>query len=355
MTAVYDIPEEILDRAQKIVEARFAHVRDYHPAMKLLQEQAIYFTAKRLHAGRGVQLPSAYGRSLALSIHEPPVKDPWKSIRQRIKLPSLPTVIIQLQECIEDPDSTVDDMARIIGYDPKLAAALLNLVNSAMFGMQRTVDSIKRAVTIAGSKHVSSLALCVVMTQMFQDTPQELLDMELFWKHSVVCGILAHAIAEEVNKFAPERFFAAGLLHDLGRAAIYSSEPELAKRSQELAIARQIPFEEAERQIFNFDHGMVGSALFQEWNLPEIFVSAASLHHHPKQSIGNEGAEIIHIANVAAIAFGFACNPEDLVPESPHAVWESAGATEERFLAITENLEERIDSVLNAMLPQSPS
>ena len=141
------------------------------------------------------------------------------------KLTSLPDVFVRVNEVLGDPLSTSQEAAEAIGMDTGLSAKLLRLVNSAFYGFPVKVDTLSRAVTIVGSRQLTTLALGLSVLAMFKDLPGDLVDMRSFWKHSIGCGVIASSLAEPGIGGEVERLFVAGLLHDVGRLVLYRSLP----------------------------------------------------------------------------------------------------------------------------------
>jgi len=106
---------------------------------------------------------------------------------------SLPLFYERLNEAINHPRTSIDDIARIITEDQGLTARLLRLANSPMFGYFGNVGSINKAVTIIGTQQLRDLALAASVMGVFKGVPEELLSMATFWRHSIACGIIARA------------------------------------------------------------------------------------------------------------------------------------------------------------------
>src|SRR5512136_560863 len=108
---------------------------------------------------------------------------------------SLPLIYERLTEVINHPRSSIEDITRVITEDQGLTARLLKLANSPMFGYFSKVDTINKAVTIIGTQQLRDMALAVSVMEIFTNIPKELINMKLFWQHSIACGIVARVLA----------------------------------------------------------------------------------------------------------------------------------------------------------------
>ncbi|TNF36982.1 MAG: HDOD domain-containing protein, partial [Gammaproteobacteria bacterium] len=142
-------------------------------------------------------------------------------LRNTPKLASLPTVYNKLNEAVDSPTSSSQDIADIIMEDSALAARLLKLSNSAFFGFPSRIDTISQAVTVIGMRELRDLVLATSVVSMFKDIPTNLVSPESFIEHSIATGVAARVMATHRRESNVERFFVAGLLHDIGRLVLF--------------------------------------------------------------------------------------------------------------------------------------
>lgn len=142
-------------------------------------------------------------------------------------IPSLPEIFYQFKQAIDDPESSFEEIGEIISNDPGLTARLLKIVNSAFFAFPQQIETISHAIGIVGREQLNDLVLSTVVMAQFKDIPQNLIDMESFWRHSIACGLSARIIASQKREANPERFFVAGLLHDIGLVVMCNKLPSL--------------------------------------------------------------------------------------------------------------------------------
>lgn len=273
-------------------------------------------------------------------------------VRRADGVKSLPAVYHRITELIGHPHSSMEDIARVVTEDPGLTVRLLGLVNSAFFGFPDKIDTISRAVTIVGTQQICDLALSVAVLRLFKGIPQQLVDMEGFWRHSIACGVTSRLLAMERRECNAERFFVAGLLHDVGAIVLYVQAPELAKKALLRARRRREPLVLAERKIMGCDHAEVGLHLLRSWSLPEALQHAVGYHHAPLRTrrFPTE-ASTVHIADFIANALELGSSGESRVPAFVKESWSCLGLEVRSLPALIEELEGQYQEVVRAILP----
>lgn len=230
------------------------------------------------------------------------------SLEQVIKdineIVSLPGVFIRVNELVNDPNTSMSDVAEVISQDPGLTIRILRMANSPAYGISREIDSVAKAVTIIGTEQVRDIALATSAVHAFDGIPNDLLSMEDFWMHSIYCAIIAKYLAQQAKVNNPSGLFIAGLLHDIGHLVLFKELPELSRQCLEESIDDNDDTElyKIEERIIGFDHLAVGAALAEAWHLPELLIDVIGAHHdlsHAK-TYKKESA-IVKIANTLSI------------------------------------------------------
>jgi putative nucleotidyltransferase with HDIG domain len=343
-------PYPLLAPEQAIAEAGwlFSTCGSSHPVLGALFRLAAQRLAAGLQPAPGPPPPAAPlpqpGEAVAAEMAVQAVRNFLENPQRRIKLPAPSPALDRLQAVMADPASSVRDMAGIITMDPRLAASLLRVVNSPLYSLPAPVETVTRAVAILGLRQVSMLALAAAMSGMFQDMAPDLLDPVRFWRHSLACAVLSHGLALAAGREEPERHYLAGLLHDLGRLALHAMAPNLARQARELCQAHGLPEVEAERRVFEFDHGVLGAMIFTTWKLPHGVVAAAASHHEP-QPDGSETARFVHLANMMAIALGYAADPGERVPPFACWAWGGLGLPVAKLEELAAGLDDMVDAL----------
>jgi HD-like signal output (HDOD) protein len=242
------------------------------------------------------------------------------------ELGSPPLIYRRLVEVINHPRGGAGDVAAVIRQDTALTARLLKLVNSAFFSFPRKIETVSQAVSVVGTSQVRDLALATSITELFQDVPADLIDVEGFWKHSLACGVGARVIARLRSEANVERFFVAGILHDVGRLVLLMRAPDEARGFMERASERGALLFETEREMVGFDHGWVGGALMDHWSMPDSLRDAIRHHHEPaKAGRFPIEAATVHVADIITNALRLGSSGEKYVPKISASAWTKLG------------------------------
>jgi putative nucleotidyltransferase with HDIG domain len=243
----------------------------------------------------------------ASALHRLMIDGKLKDIVSSIdKLPSLPSVYAKLQEKIREPEVSLDDIGEIISQDIAMTAKILQLVNSAFFGLYQTVESPARAVKLLGLDTVKAL---VLVTQIFSESKIETdyFSVQSLLAHSMTVGVLSKKIAESETdeKESVNNSYIAGLLHDIGKLIFVSKMEGYYTDAVLLARKERILLSLAEKRIFHATHCDMGAFLIGLWGFPSDIVEAIGFHHqlgeYPAGTFSP--ALAVHIANVMYYKF----------------------------------------------------
>ncbi|MFA5982943.1 MAG: HDOD domain-containing protein [Methylococcaceae bacterium] len=218
-----------------------------------------------------------------------------------LQLATLPAIYFELTKVLDDPNTSVADVARIIDKDANLSLKLLKLVNSAFFGFPSQISSIDRAINLIGRKDIENLVLSTILIDKFSSLPGNIISMHDFWSRSLRCALLAREICLLVstpNKLDANTLFICGLLHDIGQLVFFRRIPELAREITMLTLDSTADETDVETRLLGFDHFDTGAELVKLWKLPQIIVDSIQQHEHPEYDGDyNIEATIVRSAN----------------------------------------------------------
>jgi HD-like signal output (HDOD) protein len=219
-------------------------------------------------------------------------------------LPTVPSVYRELVQLLQTNDATIDAVARIIGKDIGMTTRILQLVNSAFFGLPKSVSTVDRAVAYLGIETIGSLVLAQGVFGSYESPERAILDVEKTMLHAMRTATIAKAIAkhEKRDRQTVEHVFLAGMLHDVGTLVLAA---ELPHKWSEFAARMAVPGTNAgstAREIFGVSHAVVGAYLLGLWALPTPIVEAVAYHEEPAAcAAGGWGPfGIVHVASCLA-------------------------------------------------------
>lgn len=266
------------------------------------------------------------------------------------EVPSLPLFYSRLDEAINHPRSSITDIAKIISEDQGLTARILKLANSPLFGYFSKIDTITQAVTIIGVQQVRDLALAISVMGIFKGIPEDLITMEIFWKHSIGCGLTARVLATSQRDPNLERFFVAGILHDIGRLVMFLRIPEICREMLDTSRTEGISLFEAERQRLGFDHAAVGGALLRMWKIPARVTEPVE-HHHSCNLAGQYPREtaILHCADMIAHGLELGSSGDTIAPRLDPAAWERLSISQFQLPALIKQIDDQYEEITSVL------
>lgn len=191
-------------------------------------------------------------------------------------LPTLPLPRVRALALLNDEDSGVAEMSELIAADPGLTVAVLRAANSAISAPVSRVRSPAQAIVRIGIGATRRIVTGAVVGDAFDDLGHADVHVDALWRHLIATALLTETVAR-VGEGTTDAF-TAGLLHDLGRLAMASRDPNRYARVVSLA-RRGVPVRDAEQVMFGADHGSLGAELAEAWRLPESIAEAIAGHH----------------------------------------------------------------------------
>jgi len=235
-------------------------------------------------------------RALRVAINDPAVAD---LVAGMTSLPTLPDLYLKIITCLRSQEPSLTKLGEIVAQDIGMSARVLQLVNSALFGLPRIISSPVEAVTLLGTDAVRMMTLAVEIFNHSSNASAGGVMPDRLWQHSLIVAHLAKAIAQ-AERQSPEvcnAAFSAGLMHDCGKLVLAHHLPE---RYRPLMSGPQahLNFEIAERESLGVSHANVGGYLLSLWGLPDALIEAVVFHHRPSDCpvLGFTPMTAVHIA-----------------------------------------------------------
>jgi putative nucleotidyltransferase with HDIG domain len=201
------------------------------------------------------------------------------------KLPSLPQLYSLIVAEMQSKEASLKKVGHIISQDVSMSAKILQLVNSAFFGLPQKIADPQQATVFLGIDTLKALVLSIHVFSSFTE------DSDLFWfsladmqKRSIMVGRLAKDIAraETADEKVAEEALIAGILHDIGRL-IMLKIPEQCRMVMDFIERTGCDLVEAEYTIMKTSHAELGAYLLGLWGIPDNIVEAVAFHHRPSK------------------------------------------------------------------------
>ncbi len=221
-------------------------------------------------------------------------------------LPSVPAVMIKVQQIVRRPGTTPAQLTKLIETDPAMGVAILKVANSAYYGFRGKVTTVQHAAALLGARRLAELITAMSAGELLgQAMAGYGIKAGSMWRHAVAVAAAAVEIAAEIGSDARDTAYMAGLLHDVGKIIL---DPYVQERhmlfSHFSATHPDSPIQDAERVILGFDHAVIAAILCEKWNLPRAIAFGIRHHHHPSSAGDHQLSHIVHLADQLAIQAG---------------------------------------------------
>lgn len=205
-------------------------------------------------------------------------------------LPSLPGVAIEVLALTEQPDFTIDQLANVIQNDPAITARILKVINSSLFGVAKTITSIKQASTLMGMRKLRIMALSFSIVQAIRRPDHDgAFDYEEYWRQALTAAVASRLLATKTARPLAEEAFVAGLLHNIGLAACFFTAPDLFEPLLKQRTAGGRWTVEDEIEVLGATHAALSAELLSIWKLPASLVDAVR-HYRQAKAAGEANA-----------------------------------------------------------------
>lgn len=198
------------------------------------------------------------------------------------QLPSLPQIFVEFNKLIKDPYISNKKISEVIMKDQSMVVKILKLSNSAIYGKRHEINNLNSAITYIGLETLRNIILQISLVRMFQtkhNIPE--FDISTFWKHSLGTAYFTTLLEKKLKLAHDEDYYIAGLIHDIGKLAIYQFYPEEFEKIILLQVKENIVDYEAEERVFGLTHCEIGDFLADKWNF-SVKIKDPIRYHHKK-------------------------------------------------------------------------
>jgi HD-like signal output (HDOD) protein len=210
----------------------------------------------------------------------------------KVELPSFPEIAVRVRRILSDPKSSVDQVVRVVGSEPSLAARLLRIANSASLNRSgKTVTDLRTAINRIGYNMVRSASISFAMAQIRNSNKLAGLEDHLqdIWKRSTLVAAFAFVLGRTCTRVNPDEALLTGMMHAIGKLYVLTraaAHPELFTSDGMLG------------QIIDEWHPSIGKAILENWDFPENMAQAVG----DQEELGRTEPETADLSDVIAIA-----------------------------------------------------
>jgi HD-like signal output (HDOD) protein len=225
--------------------------------------------------------------------------------RGKVDLPSFPDIALRVRQVLGDENVTQEQVTRVVGSEPALAARLMQIANSAALNFTgKPITELRTAINRMGHNMVRSAAIAFAMSQLKKADNLKGLEQPLdeLWKSSAAVAAMSHAVARRFSKVNPDTAMLAGLLHGIGKLYILTRSVQHPR-----LFADQVAYS----QIVRDWHSPIAKALLENWDMAEEIVNA--VHEYEDMERSHTGpVDLTDVLTVGNLLVAFKEHPDSL-------------------------------------------
>ncbi|AVJ56481.1 histidine kinase [Idiomarina sp. OT37-5b] len=222
-----------------------------------------------------------------------------KKLLQNVSIPPRPQTLLTVSAEAKKEDPDVSVIADAIAADVGIAAAVLQVVNSAAYRRRQTIDSIQQAVMILGFRRVFPIVRAVALKRALSGN----YDLSEFWRYNEWVASACAVVADSVGlSSVKDHAYMLGLFQNSGIAVMLEQFDDYADFVRRADSTSWYELQEQEQRQFDTSHTTIGALLAQQWKLPSLLVEAI-YYLYDDSSVLSSDSELHPVAiNLVSIA-----------------------------------------------------
>lgn len=235
-------------------------------------------------------------------------------IKEIKNLKPIPAVVHPLLELVDDPSSSMEDIAGVIQYDPALTASVLRTTNSAFFGLRHPAESIRDAANLLGTEQLVDMVLLKSGAKALSGEQKGYdLHAGAMWKYSVASAIIAKQLAGRLEIPHKSTIFTAALLKDIGKTVLDGFVQDAFEKISGLVSGENLSFMEAEKRVIGVDHAELGGMIAKMWKFSPRMVKIIRNHHLGDENmIQDKDIVVVYLADCICMMMGLGVGADGL-------------------------------------------
>lgn len=267
-----------------------------------------------------------------------------KIIKTSKALPPMPQIIARANEVLTSENTGFREIGEVLETDQAMATRVIRIANSAYYGVSVPVTSVQQASALLGFQTLFELITVVSSSKMMGKRLSGYdMDARSVWRHSLSVAVGAKDIAERYFPHLVNDAFMAGLIHDCGMIILDPYIVENQARFNALLDAGK-SIEQAETDIFGFDHAGLAAEYLKNWKLPANLTHAIRFHHRPSRSGKDTLSHVLHLSDTMANRQGLEKN---FIPDKEAAAF--VGMDPDTETELTMEMEASVTGIIESL------
>tara|TARA_B100000446_G_scaffold52004_4_gene48116 strand:+ start:7201 stop:8118 length:918 start_codon:yes stop_codon:yes gene_type:complete len=213
------------------------------------------------------------------------------------RLPSLPDITFKIRRAAADNNTSIDDLARMIGQDPSLTVVIMQHSCSPLFKTLEPAKGLSDAIRLMGIPYVVNLVMIHSLKSLFIVQNPRLKELfAISWKRLALKASTSRFLAKKLGFSTPDEAFIASLLSEAGTLAILSA----------LSSEKQVPDQLTYLRLCRHYSKSLGTIILRKWNMEERYIDIAHNCGQWNQAYRSgpvDASDIVNLALYHSICF----------------------------------------------------
>lgn len=250
-----------------------------------------------------------------------------EAVRHLDALPAMPVIAQKILALDLQSDAGERALLKLIEQDPQIAAKIIGLANTPLFGSSKSITSIADAAMLLGITRVKSVTLGIAVMSALVKKSAGKLDIQGLWLHNLAIALalrtLARAMPANIRPL-DDQLFLAGLLHDIGYVVLnHLDQPRSDELHSRFAAESERDSYEIEAELLEMNHCELGAELARFWNLPDMIVAVLRYHHTPDNASASFAQPLVRMTSLAGKILSTFGISEHIASAITAAEWEA--------------------------------
>ena len=270
-----------------------------------------------------------------------------KVIKEIEALKPIPQVAHKVLAIMDDPNSSMAQLAEVIMHDQAMTANVLRICNSPFYGLVRKVESVQQAITYLGMRNIAEMVMTNLGSELLKAEHEgyDLKDGEL-WKHAVSSALIAREICDLKKVKNTHLIYTATLLKDIGKVILHKYVAEAFEAIEAMVREDDKSFMEAEKEVIGINHAELGGIVAERWGFSERMVYLIRNHHlNGEWSSSEVDLGIVYLSDIICMMMGLGVGADGLAYRFHRRVIEGLQITDKDLQGIMATFAQRLAEV----------
>lgn len=270
-------------------------------------------------------------------------------VQEIVRLKPMPQIAHKIIEIQQDPDSSMDDLTKVVSHDAMTTANLLKAANTAYFARSKPVDSVQQAVVFLGMNEVVDLVLMSNSKKNLERAQKGYgLSTGDLWRNSVTSALISKTLSQKLGMANDHLAFTGALLKDIGKVVLEQYVAECAQEIMTLVEQQKCSFQEAEKVVIGIDHAELGAMTAEMWRFSPKMVDIIKHHHQPANAtLAKQEALVVHLSDLLCMMMGIGTGFDGLAYRFDQLQIETIGLTDKDLQEIMAEFAVKMEEIDN--------